>query len=60
MDTALLQTLVAGVIVAGAAAYLSRGLWRSIRAARRSAGHEAGCGGEGCGCDPGATHDRMK
>ena len=42
------QTLLALLLVVAALAYLGRRTWRTVRAARKTAG--AGCG-TGCGCE---------
>ena len=42
------QTLLALLVVVAALAYLGRRTWRTLRAARKTAGD--GCG-TGCGCD---------
>ena len=49
------QTLVVLLIVLAAAGWLGRRTWRTLRAARKTAGE--GCG-TGCGCGGGsrATH----
>ena len=44
------QTIIVLLVVLGAAAYIGRRAWRTVRAAR--GGDDAGCGA-GCGCDPG-------
>lgn len=49
MDGQLVQTLLAGVIVAGAAAYAGR-RWLAVVASARVPKGDAGCGGGGCGC----------
>lgn len=51
MDSALVQTLIAGLIVLAATAFLTRRAWRSFTASRRSSTNTATCGPEGgCGC----------
>ncbi len=49
MDSQLLQTLIAGVIVLAAAFFIGRRAWRTVSAARAPKGGDAGCGGD-CGC----------
>ena len=49
MDSQLLQTLIAGVIVLAAAFFIGRRAWRTVSAARTPKGGDAGCGGD-CGC----------
>jgi hypothetical protein len=54
MGSALVQTLIAGLIVLAAAAFLARRAWRSFMASRRSSA-TATCGSDGgCGC--GSSH----
>lgn len=48
MDGALVQTLLAGVIVVGAAAYMGR-RWAATVASARVRRDDGECGG-GCGC----------
>lgn len=48
-----IQTLVALVIVAAAAAYMGRRFIRTIRGTRTEAGAGAGCA-SGCGCEDGS------
>lgn len=48
MDGQLVQTLLAGVIVAGAAGYAGR-RWIATVASARQKKDDPGCGG-GCGC----------
>ena len=47
MDGSLLQTLIVGLIVLGALAYVGRRVWRTVAAGR--APKDDGCGG-GCDC----------
>ena len=47
MDAQMLQTLVVGLIVLAALAYVGRRAWRTLAAARTPKG--GGCGGD-CGC----------
>lgn len=49
MDSALVQTLLAGAIVLGALAFVARRAWRTVSAARTPKGGSA-CGGPDCGC----------
>jgi hypothetical protein len=51
MESALIQTLVAGTIVAGAALFLGRRAWRTVMNSRRASTDSASCGTDGgCGC----------
>jgi hypothetical protein len=51
MESALMQTLVAGSIVLGAAVYLAWRAWRSFASSRRRSADGATCGVDGgCGC----------
>jgi hypothetical protein len=51
MDSAAIQTLVAALIVLGAALFLARRAWRTVVASTRRAGEGAACStGGGCGC----------
>ncbi len=49
MDAQMLQTLIVGVIVLAALAYVGRRAWRTLAAARTPKGGAGGCGGD-CGC----------
>jgi hypothetical protein len=57
MDSAMIQTLAAGLIVLGAAAFLGRRAIRSVVAARRArlSGSAAACAGGACGCGDGGS-----
>ena len=48
MDSQMMQTLVVGLIVLAALAYVGRRAWRTVSAARVPKG-DAGCGSD-CGC----------
>lgn len=51
MDSGLMQSLVAGMIVLAAGVFLGRRAWRTLASARRVGAHEASCGSGGaCGC----------
>jgi hypothetical protein len=45
MDAQMLQTLIVGLIVLAALAFVGRRAWRTVSAARGP-----GCGGPDCGC----------
>ena len=47
--SATLQTLIAGMIVLAALAYVGRRAWRTVAASRGAKGGDGGCGGD-CGC----------
>lgn len=56
MDSAVVQTLVAGLIVLAAVVFLGRRAWRTLAAAKRSGSTGAECGSGGaCGCDGAAS-----
>jgi hypothetical protein len=51
MESAIIQTLIAAIVVLGAALFLARRAWRTVVAARRGTGDGASCtAGGGCGC----------
>lgn len=54
MDSALMQTLVAGLIVLVAVVFLARRAWRSFVSSRQASTEGATCGADGgCGCGSG-------
>lgn len=53
MDAQMMQTLVVGLIVLAALAYVGRRAWRTVAAARTPKG---GAGAGGCGSDCGCGH----
>jgi hypothetical protein len=50
MDAQMMQTLVVGMIVLFALAYVGRRAWRTVSAARGPKGGDAGGCGSDCGC----------
>jgi hypothetical protein len=58
MSTAMVQTLIAVVLVLGAVAYLGRRFWRQMASARGKG--DAGCASGGCGCGPAPTANSWK
>jgi hypothetical protein len=51
MDSALVQTLVAGILVLAAALFLGRRAWHSVVTSRRAPVGGASCAADGgCGC----------
>lgn len=51
METGLIQTLAAGVIVIASALFLVRRAWRTVGGTKRRVGDDEACGAsEGCGC----------
>ncbi|HYH79961.1 MAG TPA: hypothetical protein VEX86_09185 [Longimicrobium sp.] len=52
MDAQMMQTLLAGLIVLAALAYVGRRAWRTLAAARTPKGGD----GPGCGSDCGCGH----
>jgi hypothetical protein len=58
MENALTQTLVAGLVVLAAVAFLARRAWRSFVSSRRASAKGATCDADGgCGCAPGQQRD---
>jgi hypothetical protein len=60
MDSALIQTLVAGIAVLGAALFLARRAWQTVVKSKRASMEGGSCGTDGgCGCaTPPATGER--
>ena len=50
MEAEVVQTLIVLLVVAGAAFYVGRRMWRTVAAARATRRDAAGCGA-GCGCE---------
>jgi hypothetical protein len=51
MDSGLIQTVLAGIMVLGAALFLGRRAWHTVLKARRASSESASCGADGgCGC----------
>jgi hypothetical protein len=50
MDSALLQTLLVGIIVLTAVLFLGRRAWRTVVSSRRATIDGDSCGADGCGC----------
>jgi hypothetical protein len=51
MDSGLMQSLTAGIIVLAAGVFLGRRAWRTLSSAKRAGAHDASCGSGGaCGC----------
>ena len=58
MESALTQSLIAGLIVLGAAVFLARRAWRSFVSSRRASAEGATCGADGgCGCASGQQRE---
>lgn len=49
MDSQMMQTLIVGLIVLAALAYVGRRAWRTVSAARGPKDGAGGCGSD-CGC----------
>jgi hypothetical protein len=51
MDSAFIQTLVAGIMVLAATLFLGRRAWQTVVRSRRASIDGASCGADGgCGC----------
>jgi hypothetical protein len=51
VDSALIQTLVAGIAVLGATVFLGRRAWQTVVKSKRASIEGASCGADGgCGC----------
>jgi hypothetical protein len=59
IDSDLMQSLVAGMIVLAAGLFLGRRAWRTLRSSQHVGVDDAACGSGGCGCSGTATgsHD---